>query len=149
MFAHASNSLEAVRWAMSQGANGVEMDIRFGQAQDRLQKASPNAIGPNDVLEFRHSPYSASEPLTAALPCDCVGGNTCAGDSNASVCNHMMGAGTNCSALAAPQGSLPCLQCIMRTPAKDMMELLASYKDKLTVVCTLTLRSMQPTRHPT
>jgi hypothetical protein len=133
MFAHASNSLEAVRWAMGQGANGVEMDIRFGQAQDKLQLAAPGAVGPNDVLEFRNSPYSSNEPFTPGLPCDCVAGNTCA-DRNADVCNHMVGVGTECSSLAAKDGSNPCSPCIMRTPAKAMMELLASYKHKLAVV---------------
>lgn len=147
VLAHAVNTLAAVDWAMRVGANGVEMDLRFGAAQDPLQISSRDVVGPNDVLEFRHSQYKNKDGrLTYDNDCDCsYASNTCQGDRGAkenNVCQNYGQGPESCTPLAlAPNTAVynwaalyKCHPCIKRAPAAAMMEKLASYQDRLAVV---------------
>ena len=79
--AHMVTTDEAVDWAVSQGANGLEMDLQF---HDNGQP-----------WEFRHSQDNL-------VPCDCI----CGTGSQDHVCTHLNGATNKCMVSAPAQQHL-------------------------------------------
>lgn len=106
VLAHMVNSLQAVDWAVEQGANGVEMDLRF--ASD------------STPLVFRHS-----QGLNA--PCDCTA--SAWGDDH--VCEHL---GNPPEGIQKKSAMLKGQKlCFVEADANEMLTHLAS-KDSLAVV---------------